>query len=166
MSLLMSFAAAVAAIASSSAGGLTEALQAEGYTAVRLRPSTTGHLHTSGFLQGRSVEVLVDTGASNTVIDIELAKALGLTLTAVEQRGVGVGLASVSVSRVTGASFSVGGIPIEGDVFAMDLSGVRKALAARGVAGFHAVLGGDTMRKLDAILLYGENALFLRPEKH
>ena len=145
---------------------LGRTLKRQGYEAVRLQPSATGHLHTTGSLQGRAVEVLVDTGASNTVIDIEVAKELGLTLTPVKQRGVGVGEASVAVNRVTGLRFSVGGIPVEGDVFTMDLSAIRTALAARGVTAFQAVLGGDAMRKLDAILLYRENTLFLRSQKN
>ena len=163
MSLVLITAAALVA---SGASELSVTLMKEGYKAVQLLPSAAGHLHTSGSLQCRKVDVLVDTGASNTVIDIEVARELGLKLTPIDQRGAGVGEASVAVNRVAGAAFSVGGIPIEGDVFTMDLSAIRAALAARGETAFQAVLGGDTMRKLDAILIYRENILLLRDGKH
>jgi len=44
----------------------------------------------------------------------------------------------------------------------MDLSAIRAALAARGVSAFHAVIGGDTKLKMNAILLYSEKTLLLR----
>jgi predicted aspartyl protease len=156
--------AAAAALGTLAPGTLTESLEAQGYKVVQLQPTAVGHLHTSGSLGGRPVEVLVDTGASNTVIDVALARELGLTLTPVKERGAGVGERTVAVNKVTGANFSVGGIRIEGDVFTMDLSTVNAALAARGVTSFQAVLGGDTMRKLHAILLYRENTLLLRQQ--
>jgi predicted aspartyl protease len=161
MSLLIFFASATA-LAVPTPRTLTQVLEEQGYQALQLRPSATGHLHTSGALGDRLVEVLVDTGASNTVIDLALARELGLALTPVRERGAGVGETTVAVDRVAGAKFSVGGLRVEGDVFAMDLSTINAALAARGVPPFQAVLGGDSMRKLDAILLYRENTLLLR----
>ena len=160
----MSFliAAAIAAAAPGGAADLRTQLTQSGYVAVQLRPSGVGHLHTDGTLQGRSVEVLVDTGASNTVIDVELARELGLRLIPTAQRGAGVGDASVAVNRIEGAALFVGGVPITGEIYTMDFSSLRAALRARGVEAPAAVLGGDAMRRLDAVLVYRENLLFLR----
>lgn len=162
MSLIALGSAIVAACLVKSTATLSSTLLADGYKAVHLRPTIAGHLQTSGVLQGQPVEVIIDTGASNTVVDIEFARKLGLQLVPVEQRGAGVGKASVSVKRVTNPILSVGGIPILGDVFTMDLSAATAALRARGGPSFQVVVGGDTMRKLEAILIYRENTLFLR----
>ncbi len=43
---------------------LIELMATRGYMRLPLRRSVLGHLHTDGMLNGRPVEVLVDTGAS------------------------------------------------------------------------------------------------------
>ena len=47
---------------------LTDFLTARGYLRVPLTRSGVGHFHTAGTLNGRPVEVLVDTGAACTVV--------------------------------------------------------------------------------------------------
>jgi predicted aspartyl protease len=157
------FLPAAMAAAAFVGGDLCADLVADGDAAVQLRATRVGHLHTTGTLQGRAVEILVDTGASNTVIDVELARELGLRLTPSAQRGAGVGDSSVAVNRVDGAEMVVGGVRISGDIYTMDFTSLRAALGARGVEAPVAVLGGDAMRSLDAVLVYRENLLFLRP---
>lgn len=57
---------------------LTDFLTAHGYVRVPLRRSVVGHFHTDGTLNGRPVEVLVDTGAATTVLAMSVVQALGL----------------------------------------------------------------------------------------
>lgn len=160
-SVIAAASAAAAAIVAPVPTSLVKVLQAQGYKAVQLKPSVVGHLHSTGSVAGRPVEVLVDTGASNTVIDIGLARELELTLTPVIEGGAGVGGAAVPVYRASGVNLTVGDVRIDGDVFTMDLAAVNAAVEARGGTAFRAVLGGDAMRKLDAVLLYRENTLLM-----
>ena len=53
---------------------LTDFLTARGYLRVPLTRSGVGHFHTAGTLNGRSVEVLVDTGAACTVVAMSVVE--------------------------------------------------------------------------------------------
>lgn len=57
---------------------LADFLTARGYLRVPLTRSGVGHFHTPGTLNGRPVEVLVDTGAACTVVAMSVVQALGL----------------------------------------------------------------------------------------
>lgn len=57
---------------------LAEFLTSHGYVRVPLRRSVVGHFHTDGTLNGRAIEVLVDTGAACTVVAMSVVQALGL----------------------------------------------------------------------------------------
>jgi hypothetical protein len=127
-----------------------------------MHTSGVGHLHTEGELNGKALEVLVDTGASNTIIDVDLARRLGLVLTPGPQSGAGIGAATVPVMLVEDAVFSVHDVAVPGPIYAMDFTSLRAALQARGSAVPGAVLGGDAMRALDAVLAYRQNQLYLR----
>jgi hypothetical protein len=56
---------------------LGDFLSARGYLRVPLRRSGVGHFHTAGTLNGRPVEVLVDTGAACTVVALSVVRELG-----------------------------------------------------------------------------------------
>src|SRR5262245_24756448 len=61
-------AAAVLALLTPRKAELADLLPAAGYLRVPLTRSGVGHFHTAGTLNGRAVEILVDTGAASTVV--------------------------------------------------------------------------------------------------
>lgn len=153
----------IVAAAASVQADLDGQLLRAGYVAVPLRASGVGHLHTDGTLDGQAVEVLVDTGASNTVLDIDLARRLGLRLRPSPRSGGGIGSATVEIMLIEGAALTVHGIAVPGPIYAMDMTHLKAALRARGSAVPDVVLGGDAMRALDAVLAYAQDRLFLKP---
>ena len=154
-------AAGIAAVAQPAAD-LGAWLLARGYVALAMRDSGIGHLYARATIDGREVDVLIDTGASNTVVDATLARTLGLKLKPSPMAGAGVGDSRVAADIVEGADVRVGGVPVGGMVYTMDLTQLGVALRARGVEPPSLILGGDAMRALHAVLVYHENRLYLR----
>jgi hypothetical protein len=165
MSLAPTIALAVATASAPNPGAydFTDSLLRQGYVAVALHDSGVGHLYAQGTVNGRAVKVLVDTGASNTVIDADLAKEMMLPTTASGRSGAGVGSARLAANKVEEIDLAVGGVRIRQPVYTMDLAHVRAALASRGVAPPSVVLGADAMRALSGVLVYSRNVLYLLP---
>ena len=74
----------------------TDFLTARGYLRIQLTRSGVGHFHTGGTLNGRSVEVLVDTGAACTVVAMSVVEALGLRSEWIDRGAGGAGGPSIS----------------------------------------------------------------------
>jgi hypothetical protein len=117
----------------------------------------------SGKLSGRDTTVLLDTGASTTVVDVETARAMGLGLAPLSETGGGAGAARLDLWKLDVELELEGRVvtPAEG-IFAMDLSHVIAALKARGVNPPAVILGADVLIPRRAIIDFGERALYLR----
>ena len=80
-------------------------LQIAGYRRIPLSRNGVGHFEAAGTLAGRSVRVLIDTGAASTVVSLALARELGLVLTP-----LGAGRGEGRVAQISKSSGSVGPI--------------------------------------------------------
>jgi aspartyl protease family protein len=101
---------------------------------VEIRRAADGHYHWPGHIGGRSVEFLVDTGASGTAIPAALASALGLpALGSVRSQTAG--------GEVTG-TVVVGDLSLQGGVTAERL----RMVALPGLAA--PLLGMDVLGRL------------------
>jgi hypothetical protein len=142
---------------------LVEILERNGFRRVPLTRSAVGHFRAAGKLNDRPVTVLVDTGASSTVLSLPLARELGLDLLESPQKGGGAGGAELEVYRVPGATLFLEGVaPRSSDLVAMDLSHANQALAAYGDEPVEVILGVDVFDAQSAVIDYGSNSLFLK----
>jgi hypothetical protein len=142
---------------------LHEFLSRQGYRRIPLERSGVGHFHTHGSIGDATLNVLVDTGASSTLIHRPLAERLGLSLRSHHQTGGGAGGAGLEISVVEGGELRLEGIsPRVHALFAMDLSHVNEALSVRGEPAVDAVLGADVLEHHAAVIDYGSASLYLR----
>lgn len=129
---------------------------------IALKPSAVGHFHAQGQLNGRPIEIIIDTGASNTVVDRQWAEAQRLPLIPINQTGGGVGGASMALARVDGAMLEIEGVLLPGvSVIAIDLTSVAQQLKARGVVPPQLVIGADVLRSRRAVIDYATATLWL-----
>jgi predicted aspartyl protease len=149
------------AVPFSSMSELAAFLAQRGYVALPLRRSAVGHFHTPGTLNGRPVEILVDTGASCTVVSLALVQALGLAAERADDDAGGAG-GAIAQFIVQGAELCLGAFaPRLSRVAGMDFEHVNAALVAQGSSAVDMILGVDVFDHHAAIIDYAGEALFL-----
>jgi len=134
-----------------------------GFRQINLSRSGVGHFHAAGSLSGRSVAVLIDTGAASTVVSLELARELSLTLKPLDMKGGGAGGAQLDIYHLVDATLWLGDVqPRARALLAMDLSHVNQSLALKGEAPVDVILGADVFEAQAAVIDYGSSSLFLK----
>jgi hypothetical protein len=143
-------------------GELTNFLTSLGYQRVPLTRSGVGHFHTTGTLCGRPVEILVDTGASCTVVALSLVQELGLESTFLDSGAGGAG-GPLDQYLVAGAELRLGSFAprLVGPV-GLDFEQVNAPLRAQGSAEVDVILGADVFDSHEAVIDYPSQSLFLR----
>lgn len=142
---------------------LDECLKQKGYSAIPLRETIAGHLELKVTLSNTEVFFLLDTGAGNTVIDIEFARDNNLNPTELETKGGGVGTSELQIfqlriDELTLDNFLVKDIPI----YAVDLTHVKQSLLAKGETNLPVgVIGADILRQHRAVIDYAADKLYL-----
>jgi clan AA aspartic protease (TIGR02281 family) len=141
---------------------LADFLVARGYLRVPLTRSGVGHFHTAGTLNGRPVEVLVDTGAACTVVAMSVVQDLGLQSERLDSAAGGAG-GALDQFRVDGAELRLGSfMPQLAGPVGLDLEYVNAPLRAQGSAEVDVILGVDVFDAHAAVIDYSSHALFLR----
>lgn len=132
-----------------------------GFRAVPFAPSRIGHLLIKGELNGKPVDILLDSGSSRTVIDRGWAARNGLAVIALNEKAYGAG-GSLPLGVVRGARVSLGGATLaQTPIYAIDLSSVISGLDKLGAAAPQMILGGDILKRHRALIDYGTNRLWL-----
>lgn len=137
-------------------------LSQQGYVRVPLRRSAAGHFHADGSLNGRRIEVLVDTGASCTVISMALVRQLGLAAQRLDEDAGGAG-GAMEQYLVAGAELRLADFAprVRGPV-GLDFEQVNAPLRACGSTEVDAILGADVFEAHAAVVDFAGQALFLR----
>lgn len=142
---------------------LADFLTAHGYLRVPLTRSVVGHFHTAGTLNGRPVEVLVDTGAAGTVVAMSVVQALGLRAEYIDNRGGGAGGTGLDQFLIYGADLRLGQfVPQLTELAGIDFEHMNAALRANGSAEVDVILGVNVFDAHAAIIDYASQSLFLR----
>lgn len=143
---------------------LADFLAQHGYTRMLLTRTAVGHFHTTGTLNGRSVEVLVDSGASVTVVAMDLVRALGLDAERFAHDAGGAG-GTMEQFVVKGVQLRLGEFTLRlGDVAGLGFEHVNAPLRANGVPEVHVILGADVFDAHAAVIDYATRSLFLRAD--
>lgn len=140
---------------------LSDFLMARGYLRIPLTRSGVGHFHAAGTLNGRPVEVLVDTGAACTVVAMSVAEALGLRTEWIDRSAGGAG-GALDQFRIHGADFRLGSLrPRLAGPIGLDFEQVNASLRAHGSGEVDLILGVDVFDAHAAVIDYTSQSLFL-----
>jgi len=142
---------------------LMEFLEAAGYRRVALMRTGVGHFEAAGTLAGHPVRILIDTGASGTVVGCDITRDLHLQMGKSGMSGAGTGASSLQVSQVANAELRVGGVLVRPKaLYSMDLAHCNAALAQNGALPVQVILGSDVYDAHRAVIDYAGDSLFLR----
>lgn len=142
---------------------LTEFLIEKNYARIPLTKNGIGHFQTDGFLNERRINVLVDTGAGNTVFSLDLIEEMRLPKVKIEGFGGGVGAAQLEIFQIEDATFALENFALSTNLLlTMDLSHANAALRLKGTTPIEAILGIDVLEAHAAVIDYASDSLFLR----
>jgi hypothetical protein len=128
---------------------------------IPLKRAVDGKLYFAVPVMGRALLMFLDTGAT-TVIDIAVARKLGLPLVDTGQEGFGLtGVAGKRIS--THVDLSLGALRITGlPVDCLDLTQLRAVSRSNGMPDFDGVIGAELLTELQAEIDFGRLTLTLK----
>jgi hypothetical protein len=148
---------------------IAELLSRYGFRRFMMSRSQVGHLIVVGHLDGRPIDIVLDTGAAKTFLDLSFCRSEGIAMSDTALPGVGaagspVG-STVAVHTLGDVRLSLEGLPVRSDgLFAVDMTNTNQKLITKGVAPIRAVIGQDVLRYHQAVIDYAALALFLKEE--
>lgn len=131
--------------------------------AVSIAPSGL-HVAVSAFINGQLANVLIDTGASQTVLDKNRIHIFSLQteFELSDQLSKGLGTSEMESYRFSVEQFILGDLVLEElDVILLDLKHVNGSYHQLGLTAIDMVLGGDILLRYSAVLDYGKMELTL-----
>lgn len=143
--------------------GLHKCLEAAGYIVVNAPRNAVNHLNICVEVNGVPLRMIVDSGASSTLISTQAADRAGVAARA-QAVGAGAGGADLSFGGAQ-ARMQVGPLELsEQDLYIADLSHVNQGLERSGASGVDGVLGADVLVPAGAVLdLAGERIYLENP---
>jgi hypothetical protein len=141
---------------------LAELLSQHGFRQHTLVGNQIGQLQLVGLLQNVPVDILLDTGAASTVVDLSYCRAKGIPTRDTGRLGGGAGGITLAIHALEGATLSLDGYPLRSDgIYAVDLTHVNEGLVTKGASRVHGVLGADVLTYHRAVIDYATMSLFL-----
>lgn len=163
LTLLISLLMPLAAVqAEDCPDSLREFLERKGYVEIELAENTAKQFEVEVTLNGESLLLIVDTGASHTIFSKDRLKKMGLELekTNIEFTGIGKKqrVYSAQVEDLTISGASTGPIAI----LAADLSHMRAMLRGYGSRQPDGLVGADFLARYSAVLEVKYSKMYLR----
>lgn len=136
-----------------------------GFSAVPLQTNVAGQLQTEAAANGESLLLLLDTGASHTVLHRDAAERLGLIVGEAGFTAAGLGSTNHAVTQSLVERLRLGEMDL-GQVLVVvtDLGHVNQTLGTAGGQPIDGVIGGDILRRGHAVIDFAGRTLYLRPE--
>jgi hypothetical protein len=139
---------------------VADVLSHHGFRRYAMSRSPVGHLKLAGYLDGRPIDIVLDTGASKTIVELNYCRSEGISVTDTGLAGHGGNVYTLGDVRMT-----LEGLEVRTDgIFALDMDSTNRRLIARGVDPIRAVIGQDALRHHQAVIDYGTLTLFLKEE--
>lgn len=134
------------------------------YTEISIRLNAIGHLETAVTIEGIETIFVVDTGASNTVIDIGFANDNLMEFAPIEMQGGGVGTSQLLLFHKEINLFKINDFEIPSfDLYATDFKHIKDSLTKKGITEpCNGVIGADVLIKFKAVIDYGKIKLYLK----
>jgi hypothetical protein len=146
---------------------LAELLSRHRFRRFMMSRTGIGHLKLVGHLDGRPIDIVVDTGAGKTFVELSYCRSEGITVSDTGKPGAhaaGAGGSTTSnVYTLGDVRLTLEGLPVRSDgIFAIDMTQTNQRLMMKGVDPIRAVIGQDVLRYHQAVIDCATLALFLK----
>jgi predicted aspartyl protease len=108
--------------------------------------------------------MLLDTGASRTILDLQLINELGMKdqLKETEEKATGLGTNSMQGHQLILPELKIGKLVLKNiHIGILDLSMVNMSYNSIGLPPIHGAIGGELLKKLKAVVSYKDKKIFL-----
>ena len=142
---------------------LNKTLVRKGYVKVKLTKINTNHFEIKGRINGVKGRFILDTGASNSCVDINLAKKFKLDLIDSDTKAAGAGAIGMETKVSSKNKIQLKRwIYNSFDLVLLDLSHVNTALTEHNATAVEGIIGADILEKGNAIIDYKYKCVYLK----
>ncbi len=142
---------------------LKNILLRKGYVSIKLKKINTNHFEIKAILNGIKGRFILDTGASNSCVDIDLANKFKLQVEDSETKAAGAGaigmetkLANQNILEIKDWKYN------NCTIVLLDLTHVNTALTEHKAKAVDGIIGADILEKGDAIIDYKNKCIYLK----
>ena len=138
-------------------------LKSEGYSVIKLKKTVTNHYQAKAKINKIEGLFIVDTGASNTCINLKFSKKFNLIF---EESKIKASSATdlmdeTKISKKN--SLKIGKwVNLKCSIVLFNMDHINNALSERGITNVDGIIGSDILKKGKAIIDYEKNRLYLK----
>lgn len=142
---------------------LKSILMKKGYIEVKLEKTSTNHFEMKSKINGVKGRFILDTGASNSCVGLDMAEHFQLKTNESKVKAAGAGASEMETHESKSNTIKIGKWKFNKlDLVVFDLTHVNTALENHGAKTVEGIIGADILDKGDAIIDYKKKRLFLK----
>ena len=142
---------------------LTSILKRKGYVQIKLKKINTSHFEIKAKLNGVNGRFILDTGASNSCIDITLAEKFKLKVTDSDTKAAGAGAIGMETKIAKKNAIQLKDWKFKNlNLVLFDLTHVNTALTEHHAEAVDGIVGADILEKGNAIIDYKNKCVYLK----
>ena len=146
--------------------GLKKLLEKKNYIIIPLRKLVTNHLELDATINGVQGTFILDTGASNSCVGIDMIEFFNLDAKESDTKAAGAGAIDMETQQSEHNTLEIGKWKTKNfHLVLFDLTHVNTALTQHKAAEVHGIIGADILEKGKAIIDYNKHILYLRTSK-
>ncbi len=135
----------------------------KGYVKIKLKKINTNHFELKAKLNNVKGRFILDTGASNSCIDINLAKKFKLEVKDSDTKAAGAGAIGMETKISSKNNIEINQWKYQKfTVVLFDLTHVNTALTEHHAEAVDGIIGADILEKGKAIINYEKKSLYLK----
>ena len=136
------------------------------YIKIKLKKIATNHLELKAKINGIKGSFILDTGASNSCVGIDMISYFNLDATESETKAAGAGAVDMETQQSENNLLKIGDWKTKKcHLVLFDLTHVNTALTQHKAKEVHGIIGADVLRKGKAFIDYNSNTLYLKKTK-
>lgn len=146
---------------------LEKILKKKKYIKIKLKKIATNHLELKGKINGVKGRFILDTGASNSCVGLDMIEYFNLDAQESETKAAGAGATDMETQQSDNNLLKIGDWRTRKcHLVLFNLSHVNTALTQHNANEVHGIIGADVLRKGKAIIDYSNNILYLKRLKN
>ena len=145
---------------------LKKVLRKKKYIKIKLKKIVTNHLELKAEINGIKGKFILDTGASNSCVNLNLINHFNLISEESEVKAAGAGATDMETQKSENNILQIGKWKTNRcNLVLFDLTHVNTALTQHNAEEVHGIIGADILESGKALIDYDKKVLFLKKLK-